>query len=131
MTIARIVVAGLLAALPIFVTAQEGFPLDGTWRGAYGPAGADASPVVLVMKWNGAGIDGLINPGRNSVAFAAAELDARDWTVRIEADMPDSSGVPARVLIEGTLENLGSYHRTITGTWAQGGVQMPFKIARE
>ncbi len=72
MTVARIVVAGLFAALPIFVTAQEGFPLDGTWRGAYGPAGADAAPVVLVMKWNGAGINGLINPGRNSVAFTVA-----------------------------------------------------------
>lgn len=109
------------------VFAQEGYPLDGTWRGEWGDPGGEKNLVVIVMEWDGSDINGMINPGRNSVEFEDASLDAEDWSVRIEAASPE--GEP--VTIEGTLENIGSYNRTISGVWTQGGVEYQFQMARE
>ncbi|HLF13155.1 MAG TPA: hypothetical protein VJA26_18290 [Gammaproteobacteria bacterium] len=111
--------------------AQEGFPLDGTWRGEWGPPGGDRTAIVIVMQWDGKNIKGLINPGRSSAPFAVAELNPRDWSVHIEARLPTASGEAVPVAIDGKLEDLGSYHRTITGTWTAAGVQSQFMIRRE
>jgi hypothetical protein len=105
---------------------QEGFPLDGTWRGEWGPD-ADKRSVVMVMKWDGKNINGMINPGPNSVRFATAVLDPSDWTVHIEAESRD--GAP--IVIDAKLDNIGSYNRTLTGTWKQAGTDHAFKMARE
>jgi hypothetical protein len=117
-----------LAALSMaaVVHAQEGFPLDGTWRGTFGPE-ADRTTVVIVMKWDGENINGTINPGPSSVPFTSAELEASDWTVHIEAESRD--GEP--IVIDAKLENIGSYNRTLTGTWNQAGTDYSFHIARE
>ncbi len=114
----------LAAALP--VGAQEGFPLDGTWRGAWGPAGNDTQ-VVIVMSWDGERISGLVNPGSQSFDFTRAELEPSTWTVRIEA--VDRDGEP--VEIEGTLQNIGAYDRHITGTWSTRSAAQPFRITRQ
>lgn len=106
--------------------AQEGYPLDGTWRGEWGPDGSKTT-VVVVMKWDGTNVNGMINPGPNLVRFTGPVLEPRDWTVRIEAQ--SRSGEP--IAIAGTLEDIGSYNRTLTGTWTQAGVEHPFKMARE
>jgi hypothetical protein len=106
--------------------AQEGFPLDGTWRGEWGPA-ADKHTVVIVMKWDGKTITGMINPGPSSVKFATAVLEPSNWTVHIEAQNRD--GAP--IVIDAKLDDIGSYNRTLTGTWKQAGVESPFKMARE
>jgi hypothetical protein len=47
------------------------------------------------------------------------------WTVRIEANGKD------RITAEGKLEDLGSYHRTIKGTWTQGTAKGDFKLTRD
>jgi len=108
------------------VSSQEGFPLDGTWRGAWGPDGSK-SPVVIVMKWDGKNVNGMINPGRNVVRFSGPVLEPSDWTVHIEAKSAD--GQP--IVIDAKLDDIGSYNRTLTGTWKQAGVDHPFKMARE
>ena len=120
--------AALVMLLLFGVTAQpqEGFPLDGTWRGAWG-AEPSKKTVVIVMKWDGKNINGTINPGPNSVPFTTASLSPADWTVHIEAQGRD--GAP--IAIDATLENIGSYNRTLTGTWKQAGVDNEFKITRE
>lgn len=107
--------------------AQEGYPLDGTWRGEWEPADGEQNQVVIIMNWDGEGINGLMNPGRNSFTFQSASLDPETWTVHIEA--VDNKGVP--ISIDGKLENIGSYRRTITGAWIQDGVEYPFKMNRE
>lgn len=107
--------------------AQEGFPLDGTWRGEWGDETGTPTHVVLVMKWNGETIDGQINPGPRSVAFDNAVLYPETWTVLIEATGTDGQAIA----IEGRLENIGSYNRTIEGTWTEGGTGHPLKITRE
>lgn len=106
--------------------AQEGFPLDGTWRGEWGGPGA-THHVVIVMKWDGKTVTGRINPGPRSIAFTSAALIPENWTVRIEA--VDAAGEAIR--IEGTLEDIGSYNRSVVGTWTQGGASFPFSIERE
>jgi hypothetical protein len=113
----------LLAALHT-VHAQEGYPLDGTWRGEWGK---DATVAVLVMNWDGKAINGRINPGRNTVNFSKASLDATNWQVHFEAT--NKEGQP--IVIDGKLENIGSYKRTITGTWTQNGVANPIVLTRE
>ena len=65
----------LLCGLVAGASAQEGFPLDGTWRGDWGPDAENRTPVVMVMKWDGSQINGTINPGRNSIPFESAVLD--------------------------------------------------------
>lgn len=105
---------------------QEGYPLDGTWRGEWGPDGSK-STVVIVMKWDGTNVNGMINPGPNVVRFSGPVLEPSDWTVRIEAQSRD--GQP--IVIDAKLDDIGSYNRTLTGTWTQAGVDHPFTMARE
>lgn len=109
------------------VQAQEGYPLDGTWRGEWGTSANERTKVVIVMKWDGENINGLINPGPESINFKSAVLEAETWTLHIEADNAD--GMP--IIIEGQLDNIGSYNRTIEGTWIQAGAENTFKIRRE
>ena len=35
------------------------------------------------------------------------------------------------VVIDGTVGNLGSYNRTITGTWSQGSAKGELKLTRD
>lgn len=115
---------GLL--LGVAAQAQEGFPLDGTWRGEWGPAGGKTA-VVIVMKWDGKNVSGMINPGRNVVRFSGPVLEPSDWSVHIEAKNAD--GQP--IVIDAKLDDIGSYNRTMAGTWQQAGVAQPFEMARE
>jgi hypothetical protein len=117
-------VASLLLA--VAVQSQEGFPLDGTWRGEWGPD-ASKSTVVIVMKWDGKNVSGMINPGPNVVRFSGPVLEPSGWIVHIEAESAD--GQP--IVIDAKLDDIGSYNRTLTGTWKQAGVDHPFKMARE
>ena len=118
--------AVLCLLLAVAAESQEGFPLDGTWRGEWGPDGSK-STVVIVMKWDGKNVNGMINPGPNVVRFSGPVLEPSDWTVRIEAESAD--GQP--IVIDAKLDDIGSYNRTLTGTWKQAGVDHAFKMARE
>lgn len=124
---ARLRVFLLAAALPAVGMSQEGFPLDGTWRGEWGPAGADGQHVVIVMSWDGERINGMINPGPRSLDFEQAQLEPGTWTVRIAAVDQDGR----RIEIEGTLEDIGAYNRHIAGTWRLDGQTHEFRITRE
>jgi hypothetical protein len=103
------VIASLLLAAA--ARSQEGFPLDGTWRGEWGPEGGKTA-VVIVMKWDGTNVNGMINPGPNVVRFSGPVLEPSDWTVHIEAQSRD--GQP--IVIDAKLDDIGSYNRTLTGT---------------
>ena len=109
------------------VLAQEGYPLDGTWRGEWGQPGGDKTMAVVVMNWDGETINGRINPGRNMIFFEDAGLDPETWTVRFSST--SKQGEP--IEFEGVLENIGSYNRTITGTWTIAGVANELVLTRE
>ena len=117
----------ILTSISTVSLAQEGYPLDGTWRGEWGESNGDKTMVVVVMNWDGENINGRINPGRNMVFFQEASLDADNWILRFNSTT--KQGEP--VSFEGKLENIGSYNRTLTGTWTIAGVTNPLVLTRE
>jgi hypothetical protein len=120
-----------VAAVVASSNAQQGHPLTGTWNGDWGLNSTQRSQVTLVLNWDGKNVTGIMNPGPDSVPLASVFVDVTNWTVRIEADAKDSSSKPVHISAEGKLEDLGSYHRTITGTWRQGTAKGDFKITRD
>ena len=115
----------LAATCVLFTTstrAQEGHPLTGTWAGDWGPPGAARTHITMVMNWDGKSVTGLINPGPDAIPLTGVSVDWGTWSVRIEA-----KGISA----EGRLEDIGSYHRRIVGTWNQGGTKGDLKLTRE
>ena len=123
---------GLCACLALAAGfAQQGHPLTGTWTGDWGPTATQRNPVTFVMNWDGQKVTGLINPGPDSIPISSVFVDVTNWTVRIEADAKDQSGKPVHISAEGRLEDLGSYHRTLAGSWRQGTVKGDFKITRD
>jgi hypothetical protein len=118
-------------ALAAQAWAQEGHPLTGSWHGEWHPAPGQRTPILLYMKWDSKNIVGAINPGPNAIPLKVATLDPDHWTVHFEADGKDSSGSPTHIVIDGKLDNIGSYNRTITGTWTQGAAKGDFKVTRD
>jgi hypothetical protein len=115
----------LAAACLLFttsITAQEGHPLTGTWAGDWGPPGAPRTHITMVMNWDGKVVTGLINPGPDASPLTAVSVDWATWTVRIEA-----KGIVA----EGRLDDVGSSHRRMSGSWSQSGTKGDFKLTRE
>jgi hypothetical protein len=115
------------SGIAVALWAQEGHPLTGSWHGEWHPAAGQKIPILIYMKWNSKAIEGTINPGRNAVPLKVANLDASNWTVHFEADTKDQK----HIVIDGKLENIGSYNRTITGTWTEGAVNGDFKLTRD
>jgi hypothetical protein len=116
---------GLAAAA--VALAQQGHPLTGTWSGDWGPTATERHQVTLVMNWDGKNVTGLMNPGPAATPLTSVYVDVSNWTVRIEADTKDKTHISA----EGSLEDLGSYHRFIAGKWQQGAAKGDFKITRD
>ncbi len=121
--------SGFLLCATLF--AQQGHPLTGTWSGDYGLSPSDRTPITLVMNWDGKNVTGQINPGPDAVPLKSVIVDVPTWTIRLEADMKDKSGKTVHIRAEGHLDALGSYHRTITGSWQQGSAAGDFKITRD
>ena len=114
------------------VSAQEGHPLVGTWYGEWGPSPQERHDVTIIMSWDGKKIDGTIDPGPDAVPFKTATLDSSTWTVHIEAERAAKANVAAaRYVIDGKISNLGSYNRTLAGTWTQGTTKGDFKLTRD
>jgi len=116
-----------LSGIAVAIWAQEGHPLTGSWHGEWHPTGGQKIPIFIYMKWNSKTIEGTINPGRNKIPLKVANLDASNWTVHFEADTRDQK----HVVIDGKLDNIGSYNRTITGTWTEGAMTGDFKLTRD
>jgi hypothetical protein len=125
------VLACLAVGFALTLLAQEGHPLTGTWHGDYGTSPAQRTPVVFLMHWDSKKVEGKVNPGANSVPLKAATLDASKWGVHLEADMKDSAGKPMPMVFDGKLDNVGSYNRTITGTWTSGAQKGDFRLTRD
>src|SRR5262245_55043613 len=100
----RSLVAILPAALLAVgvANAQEGFPLDGTWRGEREIQGQHVGTVVVVMQWDGQKISGVINPGPNAITIADAKLIPAGWKVSVAAKTQDGKSIS----YEGTIGKL-------------------------
>ena len=111
--------------------AQEGHPLSGTWAGDWGPNATDRTRVTIVMAWDGKTISGTINPGPSAAPLANVSLDVTSWTVRLRAEAKDPSGATSPIEADGRIEDLGSWHRRLVGTWTQGGTTGAFEVTRQ
>jgi hypothetical protein len=122
-----------LACLVMVVSAfaQEGHPLKGTWLGDWGPSKTDRNQVTILMDWDGKQISGQINPGPGAIPISNATLEPKGWLVHLEADGKDSAGKQVHYVIDGKIENLGLYNRSIVGTWNHDAVKGDFKISRQ
>jgi len=125
----RLVVCLACLAVAAAALAQYGHPLKGSWSGDWGTSKERRNRVLLELNWDGKTITGSINPGPDAVPLTEATLDPTNWTVRFRGEGKDRSG-PVRYVIEGKLQNLGSYNRVITGSWSQGAEKGDFKITR-
>ena len=131
-TVARIaarLVVGLMLTLP--VVAQEGHPMDGSWVGDWGPTKDQRTRVVVAMEWTGKELTATINPGSNAVKAKIARANPADWSVHIEADGKDAQGRAVTYVIDGKVDDIGTYNRSIIGTWNAGAVKGDFSITRQ
>src|SRR3977135_754491 len=131
-TVARIsvsLVVGLMLVLPAI--AQEGHPMSGRWVGAFGPRKHQRTCVVVAIEWTGKELTATINPGPNAIKAKIAKANPVDWSLHIEADGKDAQGRPAMYVIDGKIDDLGTYNRSIIGTWNVGGVKGDFSITRQ
>jgi hypothetical protein len=117
--------------IAVVVLAQEGHPLTGTWSGDWGPSASQRNHLTLVMSWDGKNVSGILNPGDDAVQIPSIFLDVTNWTVRIEADAKDQSGKTVHIAAEGKLDDIGSYHRKLSGSWTQGTAKGDFRLIRD
>jgi hypothetical protein len=118
-----LLLACMAICAPVF--SQQGHPLTGTWSGDWGATSTQRHQITFVMNWDGKNVTGQINPGPDSIPISSVFVDPATWTVRIEANGKE------HISAEGKLEDLGSYHRTIKGSWTQGATKGDFKITRD
>jgi hypothetical protein len=126
-----VLVCAALGAFTLTATAQEGHPLTGSWHGDWGTSPTQRNPVLIYMRWDSKNIVGSINPGPKAAPLKVATLDPSKWTVHLEGDGKDAAGNPVHIVVDGKLDNLGSYNRTMAGTWMQGAVKGDFKVTRD
>jgi hypothetical protein len=72
LTLGLFAVLGCMALI-LPLTAQEGFPLKGSWLGDWGE-GTNRNQVFVVFDWDGKVISGAINPGTEMIPVKNASL---------------------------------------------------------
>jgi hypothetical protein len=122
----RTLFAGLLL-LAATAGAQEGFPLDGTWRGETVLKDGSQRTIVLIMQWDGKSVTGTVNPGRDGTDFTGGTLNPEGW--KFTLDVKNAKGGPIR--FEGVIQNLGSYDRLLVGKWTDGAGTIDIRFKHE
>ena len=129
-TLSRLVVALAILVMAVSGFAQYGHPLKGSWSGDWGTSESQRNRLLLQFDWDGEVITGTINPGPDAVPVTRATLDPSTWAVHLEAKGQDDAGATVEYVIDGTLQNLGSAHRVINGSWTQAGATGDFTVTR-
>jgi hypothetical protein len=90
------------------------------------PAAAGAAPAAGA----GGGRGGQGGRGGNG-AGASVAAPPVEWIVHFEADGKDSKGATVHYVVDGKIENIGLYNRSLSGTWVSGTTKGTFKMARQ
>ena len=131
-TVARVALTLLVSfTLVLPAIAQEGHPMSGSWVGDWGPTKDQRTRVVVAMEWTGKELTATINPGPNAIKAKVARVNPVDWSVHLEADGKDAQGRPVAYVIDGKIDDLGTYNRSIIGTWNVGSTKEDFSITRQ
>lgn len=105
--------------------------MSGSWIGDWGPNPNQRNRVVVVMEWTGKELAVVINPGPNAIPVKVARVDPTDWSLHLEAEGKDAEGRAVTYVIDGTIDDLGTYNRSIAGTWNAGATKGDFSITRQ
>jgi hypothetical protein len=141
---AFILLASVLA-FGLTAVAQEGYPLAGTWYGDYG-TGNQKHDLTVIMKWDGKGVTGTVNPGPNATPLKTAAMKITPgkpapegqnsttgippvFDVHMEFDVPAAAG-GGSLVFDGTIKNPVAGNRTIVGTFMRGGEKGPMQLRR-
>ena len=125
------VAAVLAIGLWLPASAQEGYPLKGSWIGTWQSNKANGDSVFLVLHWDGKHISGMINPGTDDMKIMKASLDPNGWKVHLEAMGKDKSGKALHYVIDGKIEHLELPNRSIVGTWKSEEGHGAFNVSRQ
>ena len=128
-TVVQIALSVIMLVLPAI--AQEGPPMSGSWVGDWGPTKDQRTRVVVAIDWTGKELTATINPGPTAIKAKIVRANPVDWTLHIEADGKDAQGRPAMYVIDGKIDDLGTYNRSIIGTWNVGTTKGDFSITRQ
>ena len=125
-----------LLLLGIFVQsstsiAQEGHPMSGSWVGDWGTNGSERHRVVVILDWTGSELTGVINPGQSAIPITNASVNPSVWSLHFEAEGKGPEGNMVSYEVEGVIDDLGTYNRTLSGTWVVNGVSGDFSITRQ
>lgn len=96
--------------------------------GAAAPAGGAAAPAAGAR---GAQDNSATLGNQAGRGPATPPPPPQDWLVHLEADGKDKSGAAVKYVIDGKIENLGLYNRSIVGTWTVGSVKNDFRLQRQ
>lgn len=118
---------GLLLLFSGAVMAQEGFPLDGTWRGEVLNKDGSHRTIVLVMQYDGKQVNGTMNPGPEGVDFTGGKLTPEGWKFALA--FKGAKGVSTQ--FDGTISNLGKYNRVLAGRWTEGASSFDIRFVHE
>lgn len=118
---------GVLLLLSGAAVAQEGFPLDGTWRGEVVNKDGTQRTIVLVMQYDGKQVNGTMNPGPDSIDFTGGKLNPEGW--KFALSFKGAKGVSTQ--FDGTISNLGKYNRVLAGKWTEGATTFDIRFVHE
>jgi hypothetical protein len=120
----------LLVGFAAPALAQEGHPMSGVWVGDWGVGTDSRQRVVIVLDWQGTQLSGVINPGQAAVPVKVARVDPSDWSVHLEAEAK-AAGRSEQWVLDGKLDDLGTYNRSLNGSWSVDGRTGTFSITRQ
>jgi len=144
-------VFALIVAAAISVAAQEGHPLTGTWYGDFGMTAGQRNDLTVILKWDGANVSGMVNPGPNTVPIKAARMDVKLGTpaqrgerggqggtpatpsqffVHFEVDAKSKTGGMDHFVFDGKIDNPVAGNRSLVGTWTCGSTKGDFRLRR-
>jgi hypothetical protein len=104
------------------ISAQEGYPLKGSWIGEWAGNEDLGDFVLIVMDWDGENVSGTINPGTDNIVIENVTLEPSSWTVIIEG---------GGYTLSGRIEQLELPSRSILGTWKHGSRSGALSLSRQ
>ena len=105
--------------------------MTGSWVGDWGTSTQDRHRVVVIIEWTDARLHATINPGPDAIQANVATANPEDWSLHLEATGRDSRGRAVNYVVDGTIDDLGTYNRTLAGTWNVDGNPGDFSITRQ
>lgn len=116
-----------LLCVVVVASAQEGYPLDGTWRAQLVEGDTPGTTIVLILEWDGERIAGTLNPGPSQIGFTDGQLQPDGWKFTFSAR--DANG--GALSFAGALSDIGKYNRVLEGQWTQSGKIHDVRFVRE